>query len=142
VKESGRTSQIGRDDVGESTDGDQEEVGDVAPSSKKGVTDNVARVMAQVGSLTEVVADLRAKLQHTEEKLERAVAQSAEFVGVRSQVEELKKSFEELQEHPNPIAINNVPEPQTMHDDGTVHKLNMADRLDIWNVSLLAWRTG
>jgi len=130
VKDSGRASQIGRDDIVESIDGEQEEiVGETAQVSNSGMANNVKRVMAQVGSLTEVVADLRAKLQKTEEKLQRAEVQKAEFVGVRSQVEEIRKGFEDLQEHPNANAINNVPEPQTMLEDGTVRKLNIADRL-------------
>ena len=77
------------------------------------------RILPQVGSLTEEVALLRSKLDKADEKLQRSEALNAEFVGVRSQVEKILKGFDELQEHANPNAINNVPEPQVMLDDGT-----------------------
>jgi len=118
-KEYGRVSQNGRMDVGDT----------VSPEHDSGEGGNLASVVAHVGTLTETVEKLRGKLQKAEEKLQRAEVLNAEFVGVRSQVEELKKGFAELQEHPNANAINNVPDPQMMLDDGTVHQLNMADRL-------------
>jgi len=81
-------------------------------SAHGAASQNVAQVMARVRDLAGVVAELTSKLQTAEEKLERAEAENAEFVHIRGQVQEMKKGLDELQEYSNPIAINNVPEPQ------------------------------